>query len=974
MGQSVRRPVQVVLFALFTLAVLLQPANATGGGSPPPMLQTDCNNPPSLMSIDDVSQGMTGKAYTTMADREVSEFDVEVIGVLPQVIYPLIDLIIVEVSGPAVEEVGGIAAGFSGSPVYIDGKLVGAIAYGFFGNPWLGGVTPAESMIEIAGFPSSPVPQLNEIARAELDLIEASVGPLGAPQPIPLPLGVTGDREWVEELQARADKAGLPIAIYPAAGGQGGAGSSVDGNILPGESLSAVLSDGDRLAFATGTATYCDGSTVIGFGHPMLWTGEVTMSMHEADVLTIVEDSTGFGNFKLATLGEAAGRIDFDGNTGIRGISGQRAPSVPITSHVRFPDYGTSRTGQTNAYMTDSVIFSVGWTAALHLLTNLDAVSGTGFRPGSSSVEWTVSGTRADGSPFSASFDQKYWDAFSITDASIFEFASFVDQILFNPFEDVALTSVEVADAELVRDRRTVDIIDVAVSTSSHPEPISGFGFIEVEPGDVVTVEVEVRPFGGESSIETLELTVPADISGAFGSLAVRGGRSDFFFDPFFGFFPEGVDDFDDLLSFLEGRNRNYELVAELRLFEETFGGEPPFEGGLPQARDGVYVPANGVPIEQNEIVVSEVRAFDGVVTGEFFFDLQVLPDFPPPGGGLMATLDGPSVVGGGDPDGSGTAALTIEGDSLLFDIALDGVDESVTAAHIHAGLEGEDGPVVIDLEFESNGLSGIVFADPFLLEELLAFPEGFFLQVHSEAYPDGAVRGQLMRVPSNGGGSLAYVTADGLWHVEGVEPFYFGTAGDIPFLGDWDGDGVRTPGLYRPVTGEAFLRNSNDTGVADEAFALGLPGDRAIVGDWDGDGTDSFGAYRPSLGKALLYNGFTGGDPDVEFYFGAPNDVPFTGDFDGDGITNLGLHRATTGMVYLRMSHTTGVADTAFHWGVPGDIVMSGDWDGDGIDTVGLVRPSEGMFYVRNDNSEGEADAHWALTVPGPGVSVLVS
>ena len=83
-----------------------------------------------------------------------------------------------------------------------------------------------------------------------------------------------------------------------------------------------------------------------------------------------------------------------------------------------------------------------------------------------------------------------------------------------------------------------------------------------------------------------------------------------------------------------------------------------------------------------------------------------------------------------------------------------------------------------------------------------------------------------------------------GLWTVPGADPFYFGVAGDTPFLGDFNRDGVRTPGLYRPTTGLAYVRNTLDTGVADLSWFIGNPEDQPIVGDFDGDGTDSVGVY----------------------------------------------------------------------------------------------------------------------------------
>ncbi len=970
------RPRLTVLVALLVLAAFMQPAQATGGGTGS-MLQTDCDNPPAVMSVENITAGMTGKAYTTLQGRAISEFDVEVLGILPGGIYPLIDMILVEASGPAVEAVGGIAGGFSGSPVYIDGKLIGAIAYGFFGNSYVAGLTPAGDMLATSRYPSNVLPPIDSEASSALEMIEASVGPLGSPRPLPVPVGVGGvSPRWIDDLQAEVEARGLPFTLYPATGSSpGGSATDSPGMILPGESMSAVLSEGDNYAYGTGTATYCDGSTVIGWGHPFFWTGAVTMSMNEADVVTVIEDSTGFGNFKVVTLGEPTGVIDFDGNAAIRGIAGELAASVPITSSVEFAEYGNARDGRTDAYLTDDLSFSLGWTAASHLITNLDYVRGTGFSPGSSTVQWTVEGTRTDGSPFIASFDNKYWDPFVITDGSAFEMAFFIDQLLFNPFEDVAITSVDIANAELFSDRRTIDIVEVRAWTSSNPEPVDEFGFLNAAPGDVVTVEVTLRPYGGTEFVETLELEIPAEFTGGFGSLFVHGGSSEFFFfDPFFEeFFVEDVTDFDELLAYLEGRDHNYDLVAELDLFEEFIEETP--NGELPQPPDG-FVEANGGPVDQNTLTVKEVVEFDSVVTGDSYFDLEVFPPPPPIEGVLVADLTGAAVPGGGDPDGTGFAELFFEGDTITFDILMEGVDEPITSAHIHAGEEGEEGPVLIDLEYELNGLSGVVVADPFLLEEMLNVPEFFYLQVHSATYPAGAVRGQLAFEVTDeiGASSLAYVTPAGLWRVEGYEPFYFGMPGDIPFLGDWDGDGLETPGLYRPAGGFAYIRNSLDTGVADHEFYMGAAGDVPLVGDWNGDGVDTFGAYRTAEGKVYLRDSNDTGTADVEYYFGVAGDVPFTGDFDGDGVTEVGLHRDTTGLVYIRMSHTTGIADLEFYWGVSGDRVLAGDWDGDGVDTVGLIRPSTGTFHLRNDNSTGLAEEEWPLDVGNPETCVIVN
>ena len=198
-------------------------------------------------------------------------------------------------------------------------------------------------------------------------------------------------------------------------------------------------------------------------------------------------------------------------------------------------------------------------------------------------------------------------------------------------------------------------------------------------------------------------------------------------------------------------------------------------------------------------------------------------------------------------------------------------------------------------------------------------------------------------------------VASNGMWTVPGAELFFFGDPDDIPFLGDFDGNGVRTPGLYRPSTGLAYIRNTLDTGVADISWFMGVPTDQPLVGDFDGDGTDSFGVYRN--GVVHLRNAQTTGVADVSYFFGNPGDVAFAGDFDGDGIDTVGVHRPSTGQVFISNSQATGTADEEFFFGDPDDVFVSGDWDRDGTDSVGIVRPSADTFFFRNTNDQGVAD-----------------
>jgi len=189
-----------------------------------------------------------------------------------------------------------------------------------------------------------------------------------------------------------------------------------------------------------------------------------------------------------------------------------------------------------------------------------------------------------------------------------------------------------------------------------------------------------------------------------------------------------------------------------------------------------------------------------------------------------------------------------------------------------------------------------------------------------------------------------------------------YGMAGDCPVVGDWDGNGTATIGIYRD--GTFYLRNSNTIGFADMVFAFGLPGDQPIAGDWDGDGKDTIGVYRPYTGQFFLRNSNAAGAPDATFSLGIPGDVAIAGDWNGDGKDTTGVFRPSNGVIFLKNTNATGFADIDLNYGLPGDQPVTGDWDGDGIDTIGVYRG--GQFYLRNSNTVGFADLVFALGIPG--------
>jgi predicted outer membrane repeat protein len=187
-----------------------------------------------------------------------------------------------------------------------------------------------------------------------------------------------------------------------------------------------------------------------------------------------------------------------------------------------------------------------------------------------------------------------------------------------------------------------------------------------------------------------------------------------------------------------------------------------------------------------------------------------------------------------------------------------------------------------------------------------------------------------------------------------------YGIAGDYPIVGDWDGNGTVTIGIYR--NGSFYLRNENTIGFADTVFPFGQPGDQPVAGDWDGDGITTVGVYRN--GTFFLRNQNNSGAPSAIFGLGIPGDVGIAGDWDGDGKDTTGVFRPSNGALYLKNQNTTGFADVQINYGIAGDKPVTGDWDNDGVDTIGVYR--NGQFLLRNSNTIGFAEIVFGLGIPG--------
>ena len=307
-----------------------------------------------------VKEGMHGTARTVFHGSEPEEFSVEILGVIPGGIGPKQDLIVGRLSGGSAERTS-VFAGMSGSPVYIDGKLVGAISYSFpFSKEPICGITPIEQMIAI--FEQKPgaaarVAEPREISFAELastswepnirstSLISGSVpssqsgSRMAAAagqsfQPIATPMTFSGfSQETLALFAPMLIRAGLtPVAAAGGTSQMTPMKVATDDTLLGGDSVSMHLTRGDYSMAAAGTVTLRDGNRIYAFGHPFLSLGSSDLPMSEGHVVTVIPNIN--NSFKLAVPDAMVGAMTQDRATGVFGTLGQAPKMIPVRLNI----------------------------------------------------------------------------------------------------------------------------------------------------------------------------------------------------------------------------------------------------------------------------------------------------------------------------------------------------------------------------------------------------------------------------------------------------------------------------------------------------------------------------------------------------------------------------------------------------------------------------------------------------------------
>jgi hypothetical protein len=483
----------------------------------PPQPSRPKTGPISIMRSADLRPGMTGTAWTVLIGKEPEPIPVEILGLWKNAWGPKQDIILAKMGGKALRT--GVAAGMSGSPVYVDGKLIGAVALrlSMFSPDAICGITPIELMLEVRDYdgavPADARTPDKAQPRASLALpndmlarVVSAGGSAGLSSqtalmtPIDTPLAFSGfDPAVLEQFGPLFRELGFTAV-------QGGAGAALDSpkpvpgwqNALqPGDAVAGVLVSGDMSITGLGTVTYNDGHRVLAFGHPFFDLGPVDMPMSEGEIL--FTHASSFQPTKFGNATEIVGALHQDRHSGIMGVLGATAALVPVSLHVRsFAEDNSIRKERDFHF---NVFVQQKWTPYLMMLTLFNSISS--LNDFMEEATYRVNGKIELAGQRRMSFSTMQAPGEMSVPVPMLLAGWWGDKFnrLFgNAVETPHLESVD-ATVDLLPERRVASIENAWIPTS------------EVSPGDKVPVKVFLRPYRGPQIERVFDLTIPATMA-----------------------------------------------------------------------------------------------------------------------------------------------------------------------------------------------------------------------------------------------------------------------------------------------------------------------------------------------------------------------------------------------------------------------------------------------------------------------------
>ena len=467
--------------------------------------------PVEIMKLNDVKPGMKGTAWTVFQGTVPEPVPVEIVGRLRNQNGPNQDIIVAKMLGKA--KVTNVAGGMSGSPVYIDGKLVGAVALRMstFSPDAICGITPIELMLEINDLDKSRpedahTPDKTRVRSAAVSIGSDLLGNLASALETPLPSAMMVPIESPLMLSGFSDSAmrvfGPMFQQMGVNAVQGGAANDIHNNkpapgwehaLNPGESIAGVLVDGDMAVTGLGTVTYNDGKRVLGFGHPFFNLGPVDIPMSKGEVIMTLASS--YQPNKMANATEIVGALHQDRYTGIMGVLGADSSMIPVTVNVRSLSEKDKLTGEKSFHF--NVFVHQKWTPYLMMLTLYNSLSQLNEFADEATYRLTGKVEMAGAPPISLS-----------TMAANGEMPTPAPLLMAswwgNLFNRLYLNNVNTPDVKNVN--VTVDLLPerrvAAIDSAWVSDP-------EVRAGDTLPVKVFLRPYRGERIERDFTVKIP---------------------------------------------------------------------------------------------------------------------------------------------------------------------------------------------------------------------------------------------------------------------------------------------------------------------------------------------------------------------------------------------------------------------------------------------------------------------------------
>ncbi len=464
----------------------------------PSIVQAQTSKPVETIPVSEIHAGMHGVAYTVFQGTKPESMGVEVLGILKNANGPKGDIILVRLSGEKAEYTG-VVAGMSGSPVYLNGKLAGALAFriGEFSKEPIAGVTPIAEMLEINALDRSPGNNAGN-AKKGVNAPTTTSGPgvesvptqnyANYLKPIEAPLVFTGfSQEAMQRFAPQFAQAG----IVPVMGVGSVSESKQPEPLEPGSAISAILVRGDMDIAATCTVTYMDAQHLLACGHPLLQFGMVDLPMTKAEVLATLPSP--LNAFKIVNATEAVGAFVQDRHTGIMGEFGKQPEMIPVTLQIHG--------GATDKQFHYEVLNNANLSPLAMMATVFNALHGVN-EYGEDTTYRMNGRISVNGYP-----DVTVQNMFAPSDggqpAAVMAALSLGERfsrIYDNPYNVPGVRGVQL-DFDLVRERRWARLEGARTD------------LIEARPGDNITIETVLRPYRGEVILHQIPIHIPTSTS-----------------------------------------------------------------------------------------------------------------------------------------------------------------------------------------------------------------------------------------------------------------------------------------------------------------------------------------------------------------------------------------------------------------------------------------------------------------------------